>query len=171
MSGPLLVPGRGLRAIGVDIAEHDDLRIVIPIVQGIEQGLPAARIEPGDVFERPTLPIAWIMLIDDRAPGAAGPTSFDAVTMQWLLADAHVIVVDAAEPHTGLYEYFVEKGLKGARILVLQTSERRVKVWREFSQQKSAIYEVLEVTPDTQNPGRPFAWALARFGRRTPSRK
>jgi hypothetical protein len=170
MSGLLLVPGKRIRAIGVELDEHDDLRFVIPIVQGIDQGLPAGRIWPGEIFERPTLPIAWIMIINDRAPGAAGPTSFDADTLQWLFADAHAIAVDAAEPHAGLYEYLVEEGLKGHCILILQTVERRVEVWREFSQHKSRIYGVLEVAPDRKNPGRPFAWTIARFDRRPPSR-
>jgi hypothetical protein len=170
MSGLLLMHGEKMRVIGAELAEHDDLRFVIPILQGFDQGLAAGRIWPGEVFERPTRRIAWIMIINDRDPGAAGPTSFDAGTLQWLFADAHAIAVDAAEPHAGLYEYLVEEGLKGHCILIVQTVERRIEVWREFSQHKSRIYGVLEVTPDTKNPGRPFAWTIARFDRRTPSR-
>ena len=67
MSGLLLKRGVEHRLLYVELADHDDPSFVIPIVQAVDQGLPAARIFPGEGFERPVLPIAWIIAIDDRA--------------------------------------------------------------------------------------------------------
>jgi hypothetical protein len=72
------------------------------------QGLQSRQVRPGDTLERPILPIAWIVIVDDRGPDAAGPTSFDAGTLQWLYSDAFQIAVDAAEPNLGLYMHLVE---------------------------------------------------------------
>jgi hypothetical protein len=128
MSGSLLMKGVEHRLLYVELADHDDPSFVIPIVQAVDQGFPAARVFPGEDFERPTLPIAWIIIIDDRAPGASGPSSFDAGTLQWLFADAYQIALDAAESPTALYEYFVEQAMTGMRILIARTVEGRLGV-------------------------------------------
>jgi hypothetical protein len=92
-----------VRAAVVDLGEGDDPRFIAPLVFGEMDGLQWRRIRPGGDLERPTLPITWIVIIDDRAPGASGPSSFDADTLRWLFADAFQIAIDAAEPHLGLY--------------------------------------------------------------------
>jgi hypothetical protein len=165
MSGVLLMHGENHRMISVELADHDDPWFVIPLVQAIDKGFPVARIKPGADFERPTLPIAWIIIIDDRAPGASGPSSFDADTLHWLFADASGIAVDAAGPQIANYEYFVEEGMKGRRILVIRTVEIRVEMWRELSRQNSKVYGVLELTPDKNDPVRSIASSVVRFNR------
>ena len=92
--------------------------------------------------------IAWIVIIDDRAPDAAGPRSFDAGTLRWLFADAYRIAVDAAEPHQRVYEHIVEEGLKGMKILVVHTVESRRVLWREFSRATCQLYGVIELITD-----------------------
>src|SRR5215468_4678324 len=101
MSGLFRLPDdlRRLRALMIDLgSESDDPRFIIPLVFGELNGLQWRRVRPGGDLERPTLPIAWVVIVDDRAPGALGPTSFDAGTLQWLFADAFKIAIDAAEP-------------------------------------------------------------------------
>jgi hypothetical protein len=168
MSGLLLMRGVEHRLLHVELADHDDPSFVIPIVQAIDQGFPAARVFPGEVFERPTLPIAWIIIIDDRAPEASGPSSFDAGTLQWLFADAFQIAVDAAESPPALYEYFVEEAMKGMRILVIRTVEGRLGIWREFSRENCELYGVLEVVPVTDGQEQSISARVARFPGRSP---
>ena len=104
MTGLVHLPGSRPRAIFLEIGEHDP-RFIVPLVVGEMEGLQARRVRPGGDLERPTLPISWIVIIDDRGPGAAGPSSFDAGTLRWLFADAFQIAIDAAEPKMELYEY------------------------------------------------------------------
>jgi hypothetical protein len=103
------IPHEFLRIRGalVDLGERDDPRFIAPLVFAKMDGLQWRRVRPGGDLERPTLPISWIVILDDRGPGAAGPSSFDAGTLQWLLADAFQIAIDAAEPKMELYEWFV----------------------------------------------------------------
>jgi hypothetical protein len=169
MTRPLHFPGNGVRMLFVKLGERDDPRYSIPLAYGELQGLQCQVIMPGDTLERPALKIAWIVVIDDRAPDASGPGSFDAGTLRWLFADASAIAVDAAEPHMGVYEYFVEEGVKGRRILVIQTCEDRLAAWREFSQQNCDLYGILEVVPPGNNPEGPFKFSVTRFaGPTTP---
>ena len=95
MSG--LLPGNGVRALFVDLGERDDPRFMIPLAVGVAEGLQFRRVRPGGDLVRPTVNIAWIVIIDDRAPGALGPGSFDPATLQWLFADAYQIAVDAID--------------------------------------------------------------------------
>jgi hypothetical protein len=125
MTGLLNLPGNRVRSVFVELGERDHPHFMIPLILGEMEGLQWRRVRPGGDLERPTLPITWIVLIDDRGPGAAGPSSFDAGTLQWLFADAFQIAIDAAEPKMELYEWFVEEGLKGKRILIVQTVESR----------------------------------------------
>jgi hypothetical protein len=127
------------------------------------EGLQFHRVRPGDDVERPALPNAWFVIIDDRTPGASGPRSFGADMLCWLFADAYKIVVDAAEPFMRFYEYFVEEGLKGQRILVIHTSEARLEEWREFSRQNCDLYGVLEITAVTDDPKRTHLPKVTRF--------
>src|SRR5712671_1811093 len=46
MTGIMMLRGTSARLIAVELADHDDPWFVIPIVDGIEQGLPAVRIKP-----------------------------------------------------------------------------------------------------------------------------
>jgi hypothetical protein len=140
-----------IRSALVDLRERDDPRFIAPLVFAEMDGLQWRRVRPGGDLERPTLPITWIVIIDDRGPGAAGPSSFDAGTLQWLFADAFQIAIDAAEPKMELYEYFVQEGLKGKRILIIQTVENRRAVWREFTRKKCELYGVLELVPLLDN--------------------
>jgi hypothetical protein len=94
------------------------------------------------------------------------PGSFDAASLRWLFADAHAIAVDSAGPHMGFYEYFVEEGLKGRRILVIHTIESRLGMWREFSRQNCELYGILEVVPVRNNLERRPAASVTRFNRR-----
>jgi len=173
MSGLFRLPDdlRRLRALMIDLgSESDDPRFIIPLVFGELNGLQWRRVRPGGDLERPTLPIAWVVIVDDRAPGALGPTSFDAGTLQWLFADAFKIAIDAAEPQMELYEYFVEEGLKRSRILIVQTVESRLGVWREFSRQNSELHEIAEVVPIGNDPDRCRAY-VTRFEGRSPPRR
>jgi hypothetical protein len=164
MTGIMMLRGTSARLIAVELADHDDPWFVIPIVDGIEQGLPAIRIKPGECFERPTEKIPWIVVLDDRAPGASGPRSFKEDTLRWLFGDAYRIAVDAAEPHVGFYEYLVEEGLKGMCILVIRTFASRLGEWREFSRQNCELYGIAEVK-NTGKPERPVTASVTRFNR------
>jgi hypothetical protein len=158
-----------VRAAIVDLNERDDPRFIAPLVFGEMDGLQWRRLRPGGDLERPTLPIAWIVLIDDRVPGASGPSSFDADTLRWLFADAFQIAIDAAEPHLGLYTEIVRDGLKGRRILVIQTDERRRALWRGFSRDNCKLYGVMELVPVLGNPNQYVAPVVTRFdGRPAP---
>jgi hypothetical protein len=167
------IPHESLRIRGalVDLREGDDPRFIAPLVFAEMDGLQWRRVRPGGDLERPTLPITWIVIIDDRGPGAAGPSSFDAGTLQWLFADAFQIAIDAAEPKMELYEYFVEEGLKGKRILIIHTLENRRAVWREFTRENCGLYGVLELVPLLDNPKQYVLPVVTRFeGRAAPER-
>ena len=168
MTGPSHYPGDKVRSVFVELGERDDPRFMIPLVLGELEGLQFRRVMSGGDLERPTLNITWIVIIDDRAPDASVPTSCDAGTLRWLFTDAYRIAVDAAEPHMGLYEYFVEDGLKGMRILLIHTVESRRVVWREFSRANCELYGVLELVPVLGNPKRHVLPVVTRFdGRRS----
>jgi hypothetical protein len=170
-SGLLLMPGVEHRLLYVELADRDDPWFVIPIARAVDQGFPVARIKPGADFERPTLPIAWIVIIDDRDAGAVGPSSFDSGTLRWLFADAYRIAVDAAESQMALYEHFVDEGMKGMRILVIRTVESRVGVWREFSRENCGLSEILELASVTNSQERRVLPSVTRFpGRVAPPR-
>lgn len=82
----------GVRFLFADLGdERDDPRFLIPLLEGEAQGLQHRRVRPGGDLERPCLPIPWIVIVDDRSPGASGPNSFDPVTLSWLFADAFKI--------------------------------------------------------------------------------
>lgn len=170
MSNLLHLPGRGVRAVFVELGERDHPHFMIPLVLGEMEGLQWRRVRPGGDLERPTLPITWIVLIDDRGPGAAGPSSFDAGTLHWLFADAFQIAIDAAEPKMELYEYFVEEGLKGKRILIIQTVDDRRSVWREFTRENCELYGVAELVPLLDNPNQYVLPVVTRFEGRTAPR-
>ena len=168
MSGLVHFPGDWVRSIFVETDGGDDPRLTIPLIYGEMLGLQFRRVRPGSDLERPPLPISWIVIVDDRAPGASGPSSFDPGTLRMALGGRLSLAVDAAEPHMGLSEYFVEEGLKGMRILVIHTVESRLGMWREFSRKNCELYEVLEILPDRNHPKR-RATSVARFdGRATP---
>jgi hypothetical protein len=156
------VTGSNHRMIWVDLGDEDP-RVMIPLALGHIEGLQSQRIRPGEDLERPDLPIAWFVIVDDRPPGASGPSSFDADMLRWLFADAFKIVVDAAEPFMRFYEYFVEEGLKGQRILVIHTTEVRREEWREFSRKNCDLYGVLEITAVTNDPKRMHLPKVTRF--------
>ncbi len=168
MTGPSHYPGDKVRSVFIELGERDDPRFIIPLMLGDREGLQFRRVRPGGDLERPTLPIPWIVIIDDRAPDASGPASFDAGTLRWLFADAYRIAVDAAEPHMGLYAYFVEDGLKGMRILLIHTVESRRVVWREFSRANCELYGVLELVPVLHNPNRYVLPVVTRFDGAAP---
>ncbi len=134
-------------------ASPPDLRYVLPIVEGMFQDIAAARLTPDIALNIPRpRNRAWIVIIDDRAPDAAGPRSFDPATMRWLLDDANGVAVDAAAPGQDLYEYFVEEVVSGNRLLVVQTTEDRHARWREFDRQRWWGSEIVEVVPVLNNP-------------------
>ena len=166
MSGLVYLPGGCVWTASIQTDGGDDPRLIIPLIQGEMLGLQYRRVRPGGDLERPPLPISWIVIVDDRAPGASGPSSFDPGTLGWLLEDAYRIAVDAAEPHMGLYEYFVEEGLKGMRILVIHTIESRLGMWREFSRQNCELYGSLGNLARQEPPeaARYIGHALRRTG-------
>jgi len=166
MSGLLYLPGRRTQMAFLEIGGRDDLRFMIPLAQGEMQGLQFRRVRPGGDLEQPPLPIPWIIVMDDRDPGALGPSSFDAGTLRWVFTDAYRIAVDAAEPQMPLYQWFVEEGLKRARILIIQTIESRLGMWREFSRKNCELYGILEIVPVRNNPARRLATSVTRFDRR-----
>jgi hypothetical protein len=173
MSGLLqLIPGVEHRLLYVELADHDKSWFVIPIAQAVDQGFPTARIFPGEFFEQPTIRIAWVIIIDDRAPDASGPSSFDAGTLRWLIADAFLIAVGAAEQQTAFCEYFIEEAMKGMRLLVIRTVEGRLGVWREFSRENCDRFGILEVVPVTDDQERRVSATVTRFPRRVvPTRR
>jgi hypothetical protein len=158
---------RGKRALFIELGERDDMRFILPLAFGEMEGVQWRRVKPGGDLERPTLPIPWIVLIDDRAPGASGPGGFDPGTLQWLFADAFKIAIDAAEPHEGIYEYLVEEGLKRQRILIIQTVESRRALWREFTREHCELYGVLELVSVFNNPDQYVLPSVIRFEGRT----
>ena len=163
MSGLFRLPDdlRRLRALFIDLgSESGDPRFIIPLVFGELNGLQWRRVRPGGDLERPTLPIPWMVMVDDRAAGALGPTSFDAGTLQWLFADAFKIAIDAAEPQMELYEYFVEEGLKRSRILIVQTVESR----------ENSRHTPRRVVPIRNDPDRCRAYVTRFEGRSAPRR-
>jgi hypothetical protein len=186
MSRRVIVHGERQGLMALEIADHEDPWFAISLLHGIDQGLVTARIKPGEGFWLFTRPLAWITIVDDRAPGAEGPSSFDRSALRWLFAEATNIAVDASEPndpfanvdvievnatggHVALYEYFVKEGLKGRRILVIRTIESRLEVWREFSRQNCGLYGIAEVVPVNGDPKRVFSASVRRFeGRPAP---
>jgi hypothetical protein len=162
---------QGARMAYIDLGERDDLRFMAPLAFGRIQGLPWGRIGPGEKFEQPTVPIAWTFIIDDRSLDGEGPNSFHADTLQWLFADATKIAIDAAEPAMWLYEHFVEEGLKGKRILIVQTVEDRRVLWRDFSRENCGLYGVLELIPIVGDPDQCVLPKVARFEGRSEPRK
>jgi hypothetical protein len=173
MTGLLQLPNHllSVRAAIVDLGEGDDPRFIAPLVFGEMDGLQWRRVRPGGDLERPTLPITWIVIIDDRARDASGPASFDAETLRWLFADAFQIAIDAAEPHLGLYRELVREGLKGRRILVIQTDDSRRVIWREFTRKNCELYGVLELIPILGNPNQYVLPKVMRFEGRPEPRK
>jgi hypothetical protein len=165
MSGLLYLPWGDVWMASLQTGGCDDPRLMIPLIQGEMLGLQYRRVRPGGDLERPSLPISWIVTVDDRAPGASGPSSFDPGTLGWLFADASLLAADAVEPCMELYEYFVEEGLKGNRVLVIRTIESRVGMWREFSRQRCELYGILEIVPIRNNPKLRFATSVTRFDR------
>ena len=80
MTGRLYPPG--VRFLFADLSGwRGDPRFLIPLLAGAAQGLQYRRVRPGGHLERPSLPITWSVIVDDRAPGASGPGSFDPVTL------------------------------------------------------------------------------------------
>jgi hypothetical protein len=69
VSNLLHLPGRGVRAVFVELSERDDSRFMIPLLLGEMEDLQWRRVRPGGDLEQPPLPIPWIVLIDDRHPG------------------------------------------------------------------------------------------------------
>ena len=164
MTGILMLRGTRTRLMAVELADHDDPWSVTPIVRAIEEDLPTVRIKPGMPFERPTENIPWLVILDDRAPDASGPPSFETDTLRWLFGDAYRIAVDAAKQH-GFYEYVVEEALKGMPILVIWTIENRLEMWREFSRQHCELYGIAEVVPVRNNSERRVVASVTRFNR------
>ena len=162
---------QGFRMAYIELGERDDVRFIAPLAFGRVHGLPWGRIGPGEEFEQPTVPIAWIFIIDDRSPDGAGPNSFHAGTLQWIFTDAFQIAIDAAEPAMWLYERFVEEGLKGKRFLIVQTVEERRMLWRDFSRENCGLCEVLELTPIVGNPDECVLPKIVRFEGRSPPQK
>src|SRR5271166_3352630 len=145
-------------------ASPPDLRYVLPIVEGMFQGIAAARLTPDIALNIPRpRNRAWIIIIDDRAPGASGPRSFDPRTMEWLIADTNRVAVDSAAPGQDLYEYFVEEVVSGSRLLVVQTTANRHATWREFFQQRWRGSEIAEVVPVLNDPSRKLRAFVTRF--------
>jgi hypothetical protein len=149
-------------------ASPPDLRYVLPIVEGMFQGIAAARLTPDIALNIPRpRNRAWIVIIDDRAPGAVGPSSFDPATMGWLIADTNRVAVDSAAPGQDLCEYFVEEVVSGSRLLVVQTNEDRHAMCREFYQQRWRGSEIVEVVPVLNDPSRKLRAFVTRVsGRR-----
>jgi hypothetical protein len=162
---------RGVRAVLLELGERYDPRFLIPLSVGEMNGLQWRRVGPRAELEQPPLPIAWAVTVDDRAPDASGPSTFDAGTLQWLFADAFQIAVDAAEPHMGIYKYLVEEGLKRRRILVIQTVESRRVLWREFTREHCELYGVLELVAVLDNPKQYVRPSVTRFEGRSPRGK
>jgi hypothetical protein len=149
-------------------ASPPDPRYVLPIVEGMFQGIAAARVTPDIALNTPRpRNRAWIVIIDDRAPSAAGPSSFDPTTMGWLIADTDRVAVDSAAPGQDIYGYFVEEVVSGSRLLVVQTTANRHAMWGEFFQQRWRGSEIAEVMPVLNDPSRKLRAFVTRFnGRR-----
>jgi len=157
-----------MRAVLIDPGEGEDPRFILPLETGEAQGLQWRCLRPGRQLERPTVNIAWNVVIDDRALCAGGPDSFDRGTLTWLFKDAHRVVVDAAEPHQGLYELIVEEGIeRRLKQLIDQTVESRRLDWRQFTRANSDVYGVLEIIPGSGQ--RQVVPSVTRFEGRTPA--
>jgi hypothetical protein len=147
----LNLPGGKSGVMVLEVTDWRRSRLIIPVVFG-EQGLQYRCVGPGGDLERLPADIPWIVIIDDHAPGASGPSSFHPTTLRWLLADAYQVTVDAAEPHMELYMHSGEGEVTAKRILLVQTVENRRTVWREFSRKHSELRGILELVPVLDNP-------------------
>jgi hypothetical protein len=166
MAEILNLHGPAPRAVFIDLPEGEDSRIAVPLVLGYMHGLQWRRLRPGRDLEQPAVSIPWLVIIDDRFPGACGPGSFDHATLRWLFKDASRVTVDAAEPHQLLYEYLVWEGVdQNLRQLIIHTVNSRRTVWREFTRANCDLYGVLELIPDSKQQVTP---SVTRFEGRTP---
>jgi hypothetical protein len=148
-------------------ASPPDPRYVIPIIGGMFYGIVVARVTPGVVLEIP-IPRnrAWLIIIDDLAPGAAGPGSFEPETMDWLLSDASLVAIDSAEPEPQRYRTFVRDSVMGNRFLVVQTTPECQIIWRELLRERWTGMHLSEFMPAPERDDQTVHGFLARFGER-----
>jgi hypothetical protein len=108
---------------------------------------------------------SWICVLDDRDPRVSGPDSFDPLTMGELLRSASLLAIDSAEPAADLYDYFMEEVAGGKRLLVIQTTEARHKMWRGFLASRWHGKEIAEVVPVKNDPARKLSVSITCLDR------
>lgn len=107
----------------------------------------------------------WIVIIDDRAPFVSGPDSFDRQIMTDLLRSASLVAIDSAEPGADIYSYFMDEVASGKRLLVIQTTEARHEMWREFLRVRWHGSQIAEVVPVKGDPARTLRAFITYFDR------
>lgn len=107
----------------------------------------------------------WIVIIDDRAPFVSGPRSFNRETMTDLLRSASLVAIDSAEPGADLYHLFMDEVASGKRLLVIQTTEARHEMWREFLRVRWHSNQIAEVVPVKGDPARTLRAFVTYFNR------
>jgi hypothetical protein len=105
------------------------------------------------------------VILDDRAAGVWGPDSFDPTTMEDLLRISSHVAVDSAEPDQDIYDFFMDEVASGKRLLIIQTTEDRHDMWREFLRVRWRGSQILEVVPVKDDPGKTLSAFVTRFDR------
>jgi hypothetical protein len=123
-----------------EFAEKQEFEI--PLVLSDFNGLLWYVLRPH--FEQPTAVLAHGVVIDDRVDGA-GPKTFDREMLFRVIKGADRIVVDAASPKQDAYARMADEALHGARIVVVQTIDKRRLVWQELARAKCEPSAILEL--------------------------
>ena len=82
-----------------------------------------------------------------------------------MLRTASLVAVDSAEPVADLYHYFMDRVASGNRLVVVQTTEERHGVWREFLRSKWRGSQIAEVIPVKNDPTKNARAFVTNFDR------
>jgi hypothetical protein len=108
---------------------------------------------------------AGIFILDDRAEGMEGPDSFDRAKVDELLLGCSLIALDSAEPGWDIYDYFMDEVASGKLLLIVQTTEVRHQVWRDFLAMHWSGSQIAEVIPVKGDPERQLRAFVTEFNR------
>ena len=107
---------------------------------------------------------ACIVIVDDREAGTCGPESFPPQLEEVLQASR--VVIDSAEPSHDVYERLMKEVASGnVALLVIQTTEHRHQLWREFLRVHRKGKRIAEVVPVKDDPQRTFRAFFTDFDR------
>ena len=95
---------------------------------------------------------AWMGIFGDRGD-SRGPASFPPADLEEAIRSASLVVIDVAQPETGVYDVFTHCVNQGAKILVIQTVESRRAVWRQFVRPRLRQSHIVELTPMNEPKG------------------